>query len=331
MSGGTDDVRFWPAHLEPEAHERIDTQCSACGLRWAVHKNMAGHRLRCECGEWIEVPAQGEAEVALRGPSMPAGPPVSRRSLTDREVVDPSVGYAEPPSSFEPRHEIPTNLPMEADTLRHASVETRRKWKNRVVLEMAAIIGAFLVPQFLFHVLTDDRGHLVYLPLTDLISGVLVLVAGLSAAHYTFGGLKPTAPRFMVEGAVIGLAAAGLAMVWVGILEGWFPDADNLLRLLAEEIGLFWTLVTVGLFPAVFEELAFRGLLQGRLQAVYGRNGGILLSGIAFALAHGVSTGLPFHVAGGFYMGWLRVRSDSLYPCMITHLLYNGALVLSAA
>ncbi|MFQ5696395.1 MAG: lysostaphin resistance A-like protein, partial [Terriglobia bacterium] len=74
-----------------------------------------------------------------------------------------------------------------------------------------------------------------------------------------------------------------------------------------------------------------RGLLQGRLSALYGRNGGILLQGIAFALAHGVTIGFPFHVFGGFYLGWLRARSRSLYPGMVVHLLYNATLVLSLA
>ena len=47
-----------------------------------------------------------------------------------------------------------------------------------------------------------------------------------------------------------------------------------------------------------------------------------------FALAHGVGLGLPFHVGGGFYLCWLRARSGSLYPGMLLHFLYNGALVV---
>ena len=79
--------------------------------------------------------------------------------------------------------------------------------------------------------------------------------------------------------------------------------------------------------PAVFEELAFRGLLQARLIPLFGRTQGIILGGIAFALAHGITVGLPFHAFLGFYLGWLRERSRSLIPGMIVHFVYNGTLV----
>ncbi len=63
--------------------------------------------------------------------------------------------------------------------------------------------------------------------------------------------------------------------------------------------------------------------------ALLGRTTGILVAGMAFALAHGVTLGLPFHVGLGLYLGWLRVRSDSLLPGMATHFLYNGILVVA--
>ena len=87
-------------------------------------------------------------------------------------------------------------------------------------------------------------------------------------------------------------------------------------------------LLLIGVFPAIFEELAFRGMLQGRLTAILGRREGILATGAAFAMAHGISIGTPFHIFLGFYLGFLRERSGSLLPGMGLHFLYNSAIVL---
>jgi membrane protease YdiL (CAAX protease family) len=86
----------------------------------------------------------------------------------------------------------------------------------------------------------------------------------------------------------------------------------------------------IALCPALFEELAFRGVIHGRFLALLGKSQGMLATGVCFGLCHGVTAGLPFHVGLGIYFSWLRERSSSLFPGMLTHALYNGALVLAA-
>ncbi|MFQ5844280.1 MAG: lysostaphin resistance A-like protein [Planctomycetota bacterium] len=316
--------RHWPAHRVPEEHERIETRCASCGVEWWVHVRMASLRLRCDCGGWIDVPAAPDTSE-LPAPR-PAAAPVPRRDVrrSVMGVLDDSGVLA----GDEPPREVPTDVPVPESALRHASLETQRRWTNRGILELAGVIAAFWVPMFLFHVLSSDRSHLVYLPLTDLVSGFLVLLVGLTAAHYMFRGLRAAAPRFFFEGALVALALAGLALLWVEYVRSVSGEEGGVMQDLRRELGVAWALVLVGVFPAVFEELGFRGLLQGRLGAIHGRNGAILLQGAAFALAHGITIGLPFHFFGGFYLGWLRARSDSLYPCMLVHLVYNSTLVL---
>ena len=81
---------------------------------------------------------------------------------------------------------------------------------------------------------------------------------------------------------------------------------------------------------AVLEEIIFRGMLQGRLMALFGRRTGWLVTASAFALVHGQPAVLPIHLGLGLYLGSLRERSESLYPCMLMHFLYNGTLVYLA-
>ncbi len=81
----------------------------------------------------------------------------------------------------------------------------------------------------------------------------------------------------------------------------------------------------------IVEELTFRGLGQSLL-AFLGRWPSILLVGLAFGLAHGLLEALLVLVPFGVALAWLRDRTDSVYPGMIVHALFNGiALAFSVA
>jgi membrane protease YdiL (CAAX protease family) len=82
--------------------------------------------------------------------------------------------------------------------------------------------------------------------------------------------------------------------------------------------------------PAV-EELTFRGLGFGLLEP-YGRTLAIVVTGVAFGLVHGLAEALPILVAFGIGLAYLRSVTDSVYPGMVVHALFNGvALALAVA
>ncbi len=105
-------------------------------------------------------------------------------------------------------------------------------------------------------------------------------------------------------------------------------DLDDF-RELRDVLGTGMSLFSIAFIPAIFEELAFRGLLQGRTSALFGNKMGVFIASITFGLAHGLSLGLPFHVGVGLYLGWLKLRSGSLYPSMALHFAYNATIVLA--
>ena len=100
-----------------------------------------------------------------------------------------------------------------------------------------------------------------------------------------------------------------------------------------------WESAHVGAFAAnvvlfavvapIVEELTFRGLGQSLL-AFAGRWPSIVLVGLAFGLAHGLLEALLVLVPFGIALAWLRDRTESVYPGMIAHALFNAiALTLS--
>jgi membrane protease YdiL (CAAX protease family) len=79
----------------------------------------------------------------------------------------------------------------------------------------------------------------------------------------------------------------------------------------------------------IVEELTFRGVGQSLL-AFLGRWPSIVTVGVAFGLAHGLLEALLVLIPFGIALAWLRDRTDSVYPGMIVHGLFNGVALAAA-
>jgi membrane protease YdiL (CAAX protease family) len=77
------------------------------------------------------------------------------------------------------------------------------------------------------------------------------------------------------------------------------------------------------------EELTYRGLGYSLL-ARFGRWPAIAAVGLAFGLAHGLLLSLPIIVAFGCVLAWIRSRTDSVYPGMVLHALFNAVALVAA-
>jgi membrane protease YdiL (CAAX protease family) len=85
----------------------------------------------------------------------------------------------------------------------------------------------------------------------------------------------------------------------------------------------------LALVAPVVEELMFRGLGQSLLRFL-GRWPSIVAVGVAFGLTHGLVEALLILVPFGAVLAYVRDRTDSVYPGMLVHALFNGtALALS--
>ena len=134
----------------------------------------------------------------------------------------------------------------------------------------------------------------------------------------------------------IGLAAACLAAIWaVGAVLSRFLDATDEQGLVPKgwdsgrwaPFVAFFVVVTV--VAPIVEELTYRGL-GFTLVSSYGVWTAILTTGVLFGAAHGLVEGLPVLAFFGITVGWLRSRTDSVYPGMLLHGTFNGvALLLS--
>ncbi|HLJ91809.1 MAG TPA: ABC transporter permease subunit/CPBP intramembrane protease [Gemmataceae bacterium] len=101
------------------------------------------------------------------------------------------------------------------------------------------------------------------------------------------------------------------------------------LRTLRDGQGALWWmyLLVYVLLPAVCEELAFRGFILSGLRRHYSVWTAIVISSFLFALYHrNVFQAVPTFTLG-VVLGILAVRSGSVIPGMLFHLVYNGMLI----
>ena len=102
----------------------------------------------------------------------------------------------------------------------------------------------------------------------------------------------------------------------------------------SDPIILSLLFISLTVAAPVFEEMIFRGYILGKLRKSFSDIFSILFSGILFGFAHW-SLFAPFDLyqtgaatIGGFLYAWLTIRTESLWPSIIAHSLWNGGIFL---
>ncbi len=274
---------------------------------------MAGFRLLCVCGAWFTVPGKADEEdlAASAGWLEPAG------------TADRASGAV----TTRLRGRRSRGRETEFSDLRHAPHSVRKRYANRSFLILALVLGAFYIPAILVQLWAPPSKQVSWMPVASVFSGLFVVTLGLLVGDAAFRALRGAKWRFFVESGIVGALFVITARVYTRLIA---PDAPEPLDPLIENLGWYGALFVVAFCPAVFEEIAFRGIVQNRCASYFGVDLGIMVAAVAFGLAHGLGLGLPLQMGAGFYLGYLRARSGSLIPGMLMHFVYNGSLVLLA-
>lgn len=176
---------------------------------------------------------------------------------------------------------------------------------------------------------TAVSGVVVYL----LLLGVLLLIArGTDRGEF----LALRAPASW--GRALGLAFGAYVAIFVGaglILvafdaqdeQGLTPEAWDSSRAGAYAANF----VAVALVGPIVEELMYRGAGM-HLLSRFGAPVAVIVTSVAFGLAHGLVLALAALTFFGLVTALLRLRTDSVYPCILVHCAFNAtSLVVSVA
>jgi membrane protease YdiL (CAAX protease family) len=141
---------------------------------------------------------------------------------------------------------------------------------------------------------------------------------------------KPSAFPLAVGVWLLTLVSISLWTFLIRDIEA-FSSPDNTTRvfeLAGGSIVLAWLLV--GLWGPVAEEIFFRGFLLGGLRGRIGRWPAILISSGVFSLFH-IHPGLyvPTFLVG-VALGWVYLRTRSIWPSILAHALHNTVALVGA-
>ncbi len=92
--------------------------------------------------------------------------------------------------------------------------------------------------------------------------------------------------------------------------------------------GFFGVLLVIAVFPAIFEELIFRGLLLKGLKG-FGEPFAVLVCGALFALYHQNPAQTAYQFCCGAAFALVAVRSGSVLPTMLAHFLNNAWILIA--
>jgi membrane protease YdiL (CAAX protease family) len=205
-------------------------------------------------------------------------------------------------------------------------------WTTLVVvlaaLSYAANIAGGDPPEDVLYEWTTAVGGLIQYAI--ILAVVLLLSRGIAPA--TLGLRRPDS-----WARAVGWIVAALAAIWVigailnvflkaGEEQGLVPDGWDSSRA-APFVANF--VVVAGVAPFV-EELTYRGLGFAAVRDAHGAIAAVVLTALAFGLAHGLVVALPVLAIFGAILAWLRLRTNSVYPTMLLHALFNGIALIAA-
>lgn len=171
---------------------------------------------------------------------------------------------------------------------------------------------SFAAPQFLYPLFS--LAVLILCPLCFHVNPMTLL----HSRKMTWGEIAVSIPILLGTSTVFEYLVA-----WLEYLLGVeVPSLDAYMTMPEtwHEWIVFTVLITV--FPAICEEVIYRGVLLGSL-AKLNPTVAVWLSAFAFGLMHATVQQIPFAFFAGLIFGFLYVRFGSLRICIVLHFLNN--------
>ena len=139
-------------------------------------------------------------------------------------------------------------------------------------------------------------------------------------------------PLYILFGVAINSAAAALNAIMVSFFD-YAEFAEEYLwqtPSYTTNYELVLMFFSVAVVPAFVEEFLFRGVVLSNLLP-YGRTTAIVGSALLFGLMHQNIQQFFYTTVAGLVLGWIYVRTQSIWPCVLMHFFNNFQSVLQTA
>jgi len=193
------------------------------------------------------------------------------------------------------------------------------------------LFGLLLATSFVFGIAWRSAHSPWLSVIASAIDAAIVLVAvGLRYRKLLFlFQLRPSGLRDSVVLIAIAFLFVALASAYFGVIEWLGVPVSSATATYTRAGWPLWSMfLLISAMPALFEELAFRGVIQSTLERVLNARDAWLIQAALFSVLHLSPLMFPSHFLMGLCFGYMRRRSRSLYPGMLLHACWNALVVL---
>ena len=200
------------------------------------------------------------------------------------------------------------------------------------------VAGSEIEPEGLSEALAQTGLYLSFGGTTSALVATLAVVFIVAARKDTTIALELALSRVrhLVIAKWVGLALLFAALLW---LLGWWvgrpPVSAPVVVAYQTARGLGWLWFTAVVMAApLFEEFYFRGfLLSGLMRSRLGSSGAVLATSIVWSAIHlqYESFELGALLIFGVVLGWARVATGSIIPCLVMHAAFNAVSLATCA
>jgi membrane protease YdiL (CAAX protease family) len=136
-------------------------------------------------------------------------------------------------------------------------------------------------------------------------------------------------PLWLAAGVGTGILTFVGVMAFFGVLQSLLHLPEEKMSTPYLDAGFGWWMVVlmIAVQPAVFEELAFRGTILSALSRALRPTEAVFVGAAMFMILHLAPLRFPHTLVMGVAAGFLRLRTGSLYPCVLLHFTHNGLCV----
>jgi len=213
--------------------------------------------------------------------------------------------------------------PGESELIRQKAPNVWRVfWTYAIVLFVAMLLYFFI---------GDDSSGQAYTMLT--CSALMVMTTVVVGIIY-WPSLAVQLKRFgfLNKHAWLGLAALPLMLLLNFSLLNLVTHFEPAIPSLNDELvkmgfGHLSSFIIICLIPGITEEIAYRGLIQHWLQTAIKPWRALILTSALFTAMHLSVLSAPYLFLLGLLLGWLKLKTGSLYPSMLVHILHNYAVI----
>lgn len=162
-----------------------------------------------------------------------------------------------------------------------------------------------------------------------LISNLLVL--GILALFFLIRRKKvlgetclvKTRPRMVAAAAALAPGLYAVVITLMGFLPEEWLSAYNEASAALNDTSI-WALLATVIAAPLAEEVIFRGLIQSRLNRAMPSWLAVVVSALLFGLCHGQAVWMVYAFLLGLFFGWIALRSKSILPTVIAHMVFNA-------